>query len=471
MDFQDRQGELLHTERLNNFANPLALPEQRPADVKFLNEQGLSSDIHRIWMDDDATEDTAHDQLCNVTTNTCDFSPVADYLRDASNLSDALLLVPMARTFIREKQPPAEAKPMLKLIIKGLKERYPKIEYIEAFNEPDWHFHGSQVNRGQTPILQPEQLYSYYVPVYEAVNEINRELHPKVPLKVGGPAFASINEKWMKAFLDGYAADRSPKKRLDFISYHGYGEFGDDFRSFHFYKQNPSEVATQRARLDEMLADRGISTKIPAFITESGIYPGPSFDDRTGTTDYLRQAAGVASLHYWYSNQPNTYAFNWVVRHKSASESRKDQLARPQPGQPIPADTFTPYGNMMLMQSKMKDTRVSAVSDSLNEGQGVYVVASKDKTGASLMVWNYQHINNRSFQTRIDLANLPADLRHGPVRQRTYKIDQTTSNYFTNPAKANLQLVDQRIVRPGKTYTQSIDLSPNAIYLILLDPA
>jgi hypothetical protein len=471
VNFHEREGDLLHTERLNNFADPEALPNQRAADVEFLNAQGLHSSIQRIWMDDDPDEGTAHSQLCNVATKKCDFSSVAGYLRDASNLADSILMVPMARTYIVQHRAPEESKAMLKLIIEGLKERYPKIEYIEAFNEPDWQFYGSQVSKGQSPILQPDELYSYYVPVYEAVNEINRELRPKVPLKVGGPAFASINEKWMKAFLDGYAADSNPMKRLDFISYHGYGEFSDDFRSFHLFKQNPSDVATQRSRINDLLADHHISQKTPVFVTESGIYPGPSFDDPTGTGDYLRQAAGVASLHYWYSQQPNTYPFNWVVRHANPSELRKDQLARSQDGQPTPAETFTPYGNMMLMQSKMKDTKVSATSDSLTAGQGVYAVASKDRTGASVMVWNYQHTNTQSFRTTIDMTNLPAALSHGPVRLCAYLIDDTRSNYFTNPSKADLQLVDERIVRPADNYRQSLDLTPNAVYLILLEEA
>lgn len=147
----------------------------------------------------------------------------------------------------------------------------------------------------------------------------------------------------------------------------------------------------------------------------------------------------------------------------------KDQLVTRTPNGPI-LDTFTPYGNMMLMQSKMKDTRVSAVSGSLKGDNGVYALAAKDRTGASLMVWNWQHTHTDSYKATIDMSRLPADLRHGKVRQRTYRIDQTTSNYFTNPATAGLQMVDQKTITPGKTHTQAIDLDPNAIYLITLEP-
>jgi hypothetical protein len=31
-------------------------------------------------------------------------------------------------------------------------------------------------------------------------------------------------------------------------------------------------------------------------------------------------------------------------------------------------------------------------------------------------------------------------------------------------------MVDQKLVTPGKIYTQTVDLGPNAIYLITLEP-
>lgn len=489
VDFGSENGALVRTERLNNFANPRAFPEQRPADVAYLNEQGLHGDVYRVWMDDDRKDGTGYTDLCDVTTSTCDFSSVAGYFQDASSVSDSVLMVVMPATLIAAKAPPAETKPIVKLIIKGLKEQFPAIEYIEAFNEPDHKF-GS----GSAPILSPEELYPYYVPIYEAVNEVNEELQPAVPLKIGGPAYSGFTTKWVGAFLSGYAADTNPAKRLDFISWHGYGHFEDSGR-FHMYKQDPSEVATHRAQLDEMLTSRGLPTDLPAWITEVGIYPGPSFDDPTGRTDYVRTAAGAAALQYWYTGQPNTYPFNWVVRH--GTDERKDQFVTrvlpgnpsvpgitPNVGQPttaigVPTNIFTPYGNLLLMQSKMKMTKVAAASDSLNAGKGVYVLASKDGTGASVMVWNYQHIQNNAFRATLDMDNVPGNLRGEPARQRMYRIDQNTSNFFTNPLNyvqpgpesGALELVDESIVTPGKTYRASVDLDPNAIYLILLEPA
>ena len=462
VDFGATEGDLLHTERFNTWDNGDPAPDLRADDVAFLNEQGLHSEIVRIGF--------SVDNLCDVTTNACDFSSIADWVSDISESTDSLVVHLTPKHLIEENRPPAEAKPLLTLAIKELKERFPKIDYIEATNEPDWEFHGAQIYARKAPILQPDEVYPYYVPYYQAVNEVNQALPESERLKIGGPALTGMTESWMTAFLDGYAADQNPDKRLDFISYHGYGEFSDDFKEYHAYKPDPSQLRTQRARLDEWLNERGLTEGTPVFVTETGIYPGPSFDEKDPSkNDYLRQAAGLASMHYWWAEQAEIYPFNWVVRH--ATQGRKDQLITRSPDGPQ-TDTFSPYGNMMLMQSMMKDTKVKAASDSLSDGQGVYAVASRDASGVSVMVWNYQHINNGRFRTTIDMSSLPAELMDGPVRETLYRIDQTTSNYWADPEQANLQQVGERIVTipADNTYVEIVDLAPNAIYLVLLEP-
>lgn len=466
VDFGSRQGELLRTERFNNFGNVTAWPEQRERDVAFFNEQGLHGSVHRVWLSSpNARAEDVFNQ-CDLVTNTCDLSAVDAYLAQASTLSDSVLVVLNPIDFVEGKRPLEDLAPMVELILRNVKAKYPKVKYVEVFNEPDFNYHGTYVRNGGTPVIQPEELYRFYPPFYQAVNTVNAELAPAVPLVVGGPAFSGFTDRWMSAFLDGYAADPDAAKRLEFISWHGYGHFTDDFLVFNQYKNDPSQVRTQRARLEAMLQTRGVSTDIPAFITETGIYPGPAFDVPVGKTDYVRQAAGVASVHYWYASQPRTYPFHWAVRHRI--EERKDQLVTRSPGGPL-LDTFTPYGNAMLMQSKMKLNKVSAVSDSLTLGKGVYAIASNDGSGATVMVWNYQGINPASFRATIDMSNLPPSLAGKPLRQTTFRIDQTTSNYWADPARANLQQVDEKVVTPGASYSQAIDLEPNALYLIVLE--
>ena len=459
VDFAKSRGTLLRTERYNNVSRPTTFEPQRNSDVAFYNEQGLHGQVYRVWVDTHLIHDEA--------TGAYNYAVVEDYLADLSRLSDNLLVVLDTRVAIRDRGvKPAQIKPVVKTILLELKQRFPNIRYIEAFNEPDHNL---------AKALKPEQLYDYYVPYYEAVNEVNRELKPKMPIEVGGPAFTTYNEPWLRAFLDRYKADTTPAKRLDFISYHAYGEFPEGTgdaggpRAYHFYKGDPSEVAGQRAKLEQELSSRGLNPKTPTFITELGIYPGPSFDHQNDPKpDYIINAAGVPSLVYWFLEQPNSYPFNWVLRHKT--EERKDQLVTRNEGGPA-ARTFTPYGNTLVMMAKLKGERVVAQSSALAQGQGVYTIATKDRTGAAVMVWNYQHTNTQRHRVTINMGNLPANLRGKSVRQRMYRIDARTSNYWADPTKASLQQVGDTVLEPQSRASVTVDLPANALQLIVLEPA
>ncbi len=471
VNFSQSRGDFLHPERYNNFTRWNRWQPQRDADIRFLNEQGLHGEIYKVWVDAERIHDPK--------TDTYDYSGLDDYLADASLVSDELLMVMDTRISVRDMgRSPADIKPIIKRIMTDLKARFPRIRYVEAFNEPD---HNLAKN------VTPAGLYDYYKVYYEAVNEINRELQPQVPLELGGPGYMQYNETWMYAFLDRYAADTSPDKKLDFLSWHAYGRFpegtGDSGgpRAFHFYKGNPSEVASERELLNAALESRGLDTNIPAFITETGIYPGPSYDTKDDPRpDYLIGAAGVPSLHYWYMEQPNTYPFNWVVRH--SGEERKDQLiSRARDGKHIavrgsenaddlPTNIFTPYGNALLMMSKLKDERVEAVSSTLKDGLGVYAIATKDEYGAAVMLWNYQSTNSDSHTVTVDMKDLPKNLRNKKVSQRVYRVDAEISNYWADPETANLQMVSESIVELGKGYRVPVSLTPNALELIVLEP-
>ena len=470
VDFSRSKGEFLHPERFNNVSRPTSFPQVRDADVAFFNDQGLHGSIYRVWVDTHLIHDPQ--------TGEYDYAIVDDYLADLSRLSDNLLVALDTRVQVRDRgETPAQIKPVIKTILRDLKRRYPAVRYIEAFNEPD---------HNMVKAVKPEDLYDYFVPYYEAVNEVNRELQPDVPLEVGGPALTTLKEDWLNAFLDDYAADTNPGKRLDFISYHAYGLFTsggpaeEGPRAYHFYKGDPSEVSGQRAQIEAALRSRGLDTTIPSFLTEIGIYPGPSFDDANDPRpDYLRNAVGVPSLIYWFLDQPHTIPFNWVLRHKT--EERKDQLiTRAKDGEPmavkagedekdVPTGIFTPYGNAMVMFSKLKDERVVADSDALKAGKGIYAIATKDNTGAAVLVWNYQLTDSQSFQVTLDMNQLPAALRGKPLIRKQYRIDDRISNYWANPTTASLQQVSETTIVPGDRHQMTFDLTPNALQLVTLE--
>jgi hypothetical protein len=501
VDFGSDQGPLLHTERYNNFSVAGTYAAQRPADVAYLNSQGLHGSVYRIWLNspNDPAPGTPANAAwpCTASTGACVLdSRFSTYLNDVGPVADALLgnLRPDGKYGFGGNPfgsiSPTAAMPQIERVLLAVKQAQPKLTYIEAWNEPD---------APPFPPIPPAQVYPWYKAIYQAVNNVNTALAstPRyVPLQVGGPALAWFDPTYLNTFLDAYAADTNPGKRLHFISYHGYFNLDPPPAGFQFFKANPSLSSGYRAQLDSMLQARGLPTNLPAYITETGIYPGP-LCDACDSSDYLRNAAGMASVQYWFANQHDTYPFNWAVRHRN--QGLKDEsVTRNSTGpysdstglntlwpdlNPIPTNAFTPYGNMMLTQSMMKTEKVSAVSDSLSNGVGVYAVASKDQTGASLMLWNYQgcpgnppspNCPTAAYHATINMSNLPASLGYA-IDEKVFRIDPNTSNAFpsttlTDPPQANLQQVDEKTITSTGSYRDAVDLQPNAIYLITLTP-
>jgi Glycosyl hydrolases family 39 len=454
VDCSVSQGTLPRTEKYNNVADWDAFAGERKADVRFYNAQGLHGQVYRVWLRDD--------DLYDKKTDTYSHKKYADYLADISQLSDSILVNISGMGMPKEWGiPPEQCGPILGRIIKDLKRGFPKIKYIEATNEPDY---------GYKKAIIPDTYYNYYKAFYQAVNEANAELKPDVPLQVGGPSVAQFDLTWLRPFLDAYKNDPAPDKRLDFISYHAY--FRKPESAYIMFNENPSMVKDQRAQLDAELSSRGINTNIPAFVTETGMYPGPSFNDlATMKNDHLRQAAGMASLFYWYLDCPNVYPFNWVLRHRK--EGRKDQLiSRDAVGSPmVYTEKFTPYGNMMVMQSKMKTTRVSAVTSSvIDSGKGLYALASADDSGASVMLWNYQRKMTGDFNTSVEVKNLPASFTGKNIKARIYRIDSKTSNFHADIDHCNLQMVEEKIISKNNSYSTSLYMEPNSLQLVILEP-
>ncbi len=464
VDFSRSLGELLRTEGLNTWDNGDPEPDLRVADVAFLDDQGLRADIVRIGIGVD-------EDLCDLQAQTCDFSSMG-WIFDASSLTESLVVHLSPEGLFEPDREPADLFPLLTLAIRELKDQVPNVNYIEAFNEPDWVHHVMQVRVGDEPDVTPEDLYQWYVPFYQAVNAVNVGLHPNDRIRVGGPTLMSFDhEGWIPSFLDGYATDPDPDKRLDFISWHGYGYFDEStgYRSYVFFKDDPSMVADQRARLDGMLEARGLTTIIPALVTETGVYPGPAYDEADPSrNDWIRQASGIASLHYWYLEQRDIYPFHWTIRH--AGDGRKDQLVTLRgEDEESPTGTFTPYGNLLLMQSMLRDERVAAESDALVNGKGIYAIATRGENGAAIMIWNYQGTDTQAFRVTVNLGGFPDNSLGHAMTERQYRIDENISNYWTDPQNANLQQVAESALTIGDRHHLTIDLPPNSLHLVTLD--
>jgi len=435
-------GTLFRAEDYNNVSGKNTGSSTRNADYAFMNSNGLHAKVMRVWL--------GEADVYNPTTSLYNYSVITDYLNDVSSIyADEMLVNFTASMMIQSwKYTPAQCKPVVKKILLDLKNMYPKIKYIECMNEPDnW-------GGGFTESM----VYPYYKVFYQAVNELNSENNYPVPLQIGGIAIMTFkyNYSWLLRFLDDYKSDTDPTKRLDFISYHMYS-----------YKSGPREISTSRGVLDTWLLSRDLPTDIPALITETGLFAG---DDTSGTVadDYLRQASGMASYTYWFTQNSKNVPFQWVLRH--ANYGIKDQMV----SRPVSySNKLTPYGNMLKMMGMMKKTKISTTNVMDGNGIGVYGYAALDSSGISVMAWNYQHTGTTRYNATFNINNLPAIFTGKNIRRRMYKIDQTTSNHNFDLANCNLAVLSDTILsNPGTSYTIKLPLmNENSVQMIILEPS
>lgn len=384
-----------------------------------------------------------------------------DFMDQVASYTDRIMLnVDQCVPEMMDVTDTTACRTVLKNGIKHYKERYPEIEYIEVFNEAD--------KAGWTPgpeergALSPEDYYVWYKEFYHIVKEVNEELDPAIPLKVGGPASFRIepSNDWLPLFMALYAADTDPDKRMDFFSYHNY-------RS----KSAPAGAENHKSLIrDTLLTPYGAgSAKI--FVTEYGLFPGPA----TGTVghgpnetdDILTQAAGLAAIGYYYIKSGIDMTMHWALDHPS--NVRKDMYVDGQDGVP------TPYYNMIKMQRLLKTNRTGTTSTALNaDGIGVHALATRDASGMAIMAVNYQWISTALTQTdynvTMNINDLPSEFAGKSIKVERYLIDDAHSNYKNGLANAELQKVEEYVLSPRTSVSQSFYLDINGMSLIMLTP-
>jgi hypothetical protein len=400
--------------------------------------------IHRSWI--------YVDSYWNPDANTYDFNhPVPEgtptmtlyqYLDGASASGDVLLVDLRGPAIVKRVLAGEISHDQLREALKrGLlhyRQRYPKIRYIELFSEMRANAKAND-----------DQYYEIYRHAYRAVNEVNAELglKPDQELLLGGPAPCSFSHE-VKAFIERFAKDSNAAKRLDFIAYHDYNTKGFT-----------NSLARREADVDAMLAANGLSTRMPIFVTEMGCFP---VRHAVGTLaqDSVAQASCMATLFYYYNQQPDTQAFHWVAQHKWSD--RKTQM--------LDNLSWTPYGCSLKMQKLLRRDHVH--SNIVGEGfRGIFSVASRDETGVAVQLWNLQYPKGELSKVNLRIEHLPDVLADRSVRVRIYLIDATHSNCFHDPKQNDLQAVEDRTVSCKRTFETTVQLEPNALAFVELTPA
>ena len=392
----------------------------------------------RVWLE--------FDQAYDVKTHKPDYAKWYDYLDAYASRSKKLVLnwrsdydpLVTKGTFTRSQLFTAERD-----MLAAYKRHNPTIGYLEAENEPD-----------------VSTYYPTYRFIYQVVNAVNAMDLPGPKIKVGGPVTDVFTTNRIGKFLDDYAADTDKNKKLDFISYHEYLINISGTGAWDKEKTDPAQVAGQRAKVDTMLADHHLP-KVPVLVTETGVFPGSRKTPLGIDADYHIQAAGLASLHYWYLAHPGITPFHWTVHHPD--NDRKSMFADTDTG------AARPYYNMMRMQAMLPDTRYAATSDRLSaKGIGVYGLAAADAGHVAVMSWNYQWMGQASYDSKVVLSGFTGKFLTSNVLVTRYRIAPGSGT-------GDLKPVEKFVIGPredkGGGYTgQTLPLEPSGLRMTVLTP-
>jgi hypothetical protein len=328
------------------------------------------------------------------------------------------------------------------------KSRYPNLRYVQVGNEPD---HADETM---------ETYYPIYRAYYQAVNAANEALHLTGDdrLLLSNGAFTSNVPNMLEyadGFLAAYAADPDPAKKLDFFSFHSYGE-----------TNRPLELLTARQRIDAAMDAHGLP-HIPVFVTEFGLYGGSTLPVRFTLADMVTmEPAGQLTKAFYLYEGGIDQVFNWSIHH--ASLPSKSQLAD------VETAVRYPYGNALLLAHEVSErgTRLAATSDAIDDvGLGTHVLASmKSGKGIAVLVWNY---NWRATPPEVPFDVLVKNIPHsavggGKIRRTVYVIDSKTNNVFTNPAQSTLTVTSSDVLDYDSEVRTTLDLERQSVALILL---
>jgi hypothetical protein len=371
--------------------------------------------------------------------------PFETYLTAFAGISDEVLLNVrrMERPVVEGRMTMAQWKEVCKAAVKRYKTVCPKLRYIEALNE----FHLSAFGD-----LNTKEYYAFYRTFYEIVNELNAELKPELPLLVGGPATTGAPpDRHLREFVALYAADTAPAKRLDFLSYHYYGN------------QKWSEAAEFEKRMTELLDAHQIPSDIPMFWDEMG-FTGSPWTLRPVATELNRlQATCVTAFQYYSRKNRKLHVLPWVTFHSPSQTALTQFIYRPDGKLQM-----TPFGMTVKCWGMQKKNEVPTESTGLREdGSGLGAMGSVDESGAAVLLWNHQAL---SCEVDLALTGLPDTARKG-WRVSRYLVDSRHSNCYADLTKAVALETAEESSGSGLGVTRRFVMEPYAVSLLLIETA
>ena len=339
-------------------------------------------------------------------------------------------------------------KAIFKHAVKRSKEVCSNVRYIEVCNE-----YGCSGFIG----CSPDEYYQFYRLAYQAVNEVNAELklEGKDRLLVGGPNAVRNAMTALNRFFENFGQDRSPDKRLDFVTWHE-------------YHNRYVATAHRQEEVQQMLNFNGLPVDLPMFITEHDPY-----HPKAGRTEYnLINGAGlVKSLYFTSVFSPQVKIMPWVLYHDGKIQTRFMWFDGPnEPDTKAEELRMLPAGCSMKLLSMHEGWEIAVDNDVARDE---IVLASVQNDGLIVHAVNY----GPARDVRLDLRELPkvfSALGSDKVRVVKYLIDEEHSNCVAEPDyPGGIEQVGDYFIQPvdGSITLEHVGLSKNGIVLWKLIPA
>lgn len=255
--------------------------------------------------------------------------------------------------------------------------------YYEVWNEPDGPGFGN---------FSAEQYFAIYQETSVAVlaaQNVN-------PFKIGGPALADLRRGWLDKFLS--LADKN-HARLDFISWHRYSLKLAD------YQEDTNFIL----KIQNKYPGLGTPEKI---ISEWGSDPARS-PIHNSNLDAAHLVAAARSF-IGYVNLATKFEIRNGPEHPDSGWGILNHDGSPKPT----------YQALKLL-NLLRQSRILLT----DEGTNVYGLASRDSTGVTIILTNYDRYSSNTENVPIKISNLPS----GNYRLTKYTLNkQQTENLIIN---------------------------------------
>ena len=330
--------------------------------------------------------------------------------------------------------------------------------------------------------------YQLYKTMYQAVNEVNKDLAPADQIKIAGLGVNTPDGRmdFIDGFLKRFKADADPQKHLDYLTWHTYL----------FPAANPNTPKGYKDKLNSLLEKNQLPLNLPVIVNELGLAEPSTIEDLSDLIGASRKEAAMAcfsaSIHDWYLRENGNFIpISGAGWHFTLLTYGKQNV-------------LSPYAKGMVLRSRLGDATIPSVATPQDDkGYGLYSFATKEDKKLSVLVWSaspaifYSHAKALHYpKTEVVFNDLPADFQKGKLKVtiqssapdqedilrilsqdkcQTLPITRGADRYYIDFTPEEVKVlnaiptVTQTLTSTGKTLTVPLDVHEYGMYLITVE--